>query len=78
MASMTIQRTFECANQNHVTLNITGDVQYTYHGDMTDLTEPLTEDEKHAFVKVLLRFAKIGRTRAQIRTALTNGVTVTV
>lgn len=78
MASMTLQRTTECPAQNHVTITVTGDVQHVYHGDMADLTSPLTEAEKDAFVKGLIRFAKIGRTKAQVRNALTNGVTVTV
>lgn len=78
MASITLTRTFECAAQNHITLNVTGDVSYTFHGDMGDITSPISEDEKQAFIKVLLRIAKIGRTRAQVRTALTNGYTVTV
>jgi hypothetical protein len=78
MASMTLTRTAECAAQNHITIEISGDVQHTYHGDMDELTAPVTEAEKDAFVKLLIRFAKIGRTRAQIRNALGNGVTVTI
>jgi len=78
MASMNIQRTWECGSLNHVTLSVTGDVTHTYHGDMADLIAPITEDEKNAFIKVLIRFAKIGRTNAQVRTALTNGVVVTI
>lgn len=78
MASLTITRTVECDAQNHVTLSITGDVSYTYHGTMTDLTGPISDSEKDAFVKLLIRFAKIGRTPAQVRNALTNGVTVTI
>jgi hypothetical protein len=78
MASMNLLRSWECDSQNHVTINVTGDVSHTFHGDMTDLTSPMTEGEKDAFVKGLIRFAKIGRTNAQVRTALTNGVTVTI
>lgn len=78
MASLTITRTVECAAQNHVTLTVTGDVTHTYSTDVADLTAPITEAEKDAFIKTLIRFAKIGRTNAQVRTALTNGVTVTI
>jgi hypothetical protein len=78
MASLTITRTTECPAQNHVTLSVTGDVTHTYRGDMDDLTSPVSEAEKDAFIKLLIRFAKIGRTRVQVRTALTNGVTVTI
>lgn len=78
MASITLTRTFECANQNHITLNVTGDVSYEFHGVLDDIMEPVTNEEKDAFVKVLLRIAKIGRTRAQVRTALGNGYMVTI
>lgn len=78
MASLTFTRTWECASQNHITINVTGDVEYTFHGDMDDLTGPVTEADKAACLKVLLRIAKIGRTRAQIRNALANGYTVTI
>ncbi len=78
MASLTLTRTLECAAQNHVVIAVTGDVTYTYRGDMADLTAPISDAEKDAFVKLLIRFAKISRTNNQVRTALTNGVTVTV
>lgn len=78
MASLTITRTEECAAQNHVTLVVTGDVSYTYHGEMSDITGPITNDEKVIFLRLLIRFAKIGRTNAQVRNALGNGFTVTV
>jgi hypothetical protein len=58
---MTITRTWECTALNHVTLAVTGDVTYTYHGDMDDLTAPVTEDEKAAFVKSLIRCARSGK-----------------
>jgi len=78
MSSITITRISECASQNHVVLEVSGDVSYTYRGDMDTLTAPVTEDEKEAFIKVLMKIAKIGRTRAQIRTGLTNGYTITI
>lgn len=78
MASMTLTRTTECAAQNHVTITVTGDVSHVYRGDMVDLTAPITETEKDIFIKMIIRFAKIGRTNGQVRTALANGVTVTI
>lgn len=78
MSTMTLTRTFECPAQNHVTIVVAGDVSHTYHGTMADLTSPITDAEKDAFIKALIRFAKIGRTNAQVRTALTNGVVVTI
>ena len=65
MATITLTRTFECTAQNHIVIAVTGDVAYTYHG-------------KDTFIKVLLRTAKIGRTKAQIRTALGAGYAVTI
>ena len=78
MASLTITRSSECAAQNHVTLVVTGDVSHTYLTTMDNLTDPVTDEEKDVFIKLLIRFAKIGRTRAQVRNALTTGVTVTI
>lgn len=78
MASITLTKSTECASQNHLIVAVTGDVSYTWHTDLDDISESITNDEKIAFLKVLLRIAKIGRTRAQVRTALTNGYTITI
>lgn len=78
MATLTITRTFECTAQNHVHLNITGDVSHVVRSDMVDLTAPLTDEDKTTFIRALIKLAKIGRTNAQVRTALQNGVTVTI
>lgn len=78
MASITITRTSECTSLNHVHLEVTGDAQYSYDGTMDDIMSPISDSEKDIFIKVLLRIAKIGRTTAQVRNALTNGYTVTI
>ena len=78
MASITLTRTAECAAQNHMDIAVTGDVSYTFHGVLDDILAPITDAEKDAFIKVLLRIAKIGRTKAQVRNALTAGYTVTI
>ena len=78
MAGITLTRTFECPAQNHITISVTGDVTYTFYGNMEDILAPITDAEKDAFIKVLLRIAKVGRTQAQVRTALGNGYTVTI
>lgn len=78
MASITLTRTDECASMNHIHLEVTGDAQYSYNGTMSDIMSPISDEEKDTFIKVLLRIAKIGRTNAQVRTALTNGYTVTI
>ena len=78
MASITLTKTNECSSQNHLIVSVTGDVICTWHTNLDDITEQITDEEKIAFLKVLMRIAKIGRTRAQVRTALTNGYTVTI
>jgi hypothetical protein len=78
MASITLTRTAECAALNHITIQVTGDATYTYRGAMDDITQPITDYDKEAFIRVLLRFARIGRTNAQVRTAIGNGYTVTI
>ena len=78
MATITLTRTSECAAQNHIVIAVTGDVAYTYHGELEDILSPISDDEKDAFVKVFLRIAKIGRTKAQVRTALGTGYVVTI
>lgn len=78
MANITLTKSTECASQNHLIVAVTGDITFTWHTNLDDISESITDDEKIAFLKVLVRIAKIGRTRAQIRTALTNGYTITI
>ena len=62
----------------HLTFNATGDATETVMLDLDDLSGPLTQDEKDAFIKVIAKLAKLGRTLNQAKTLLQNGVTVTV
>lgn len=79
MANITFTKVYECAAGDHLRLAITGDVPSQEIGVyLPDLAVAITEDEKQAFLKVLLRIAKIGRTQVQIKTALTNGYTITI
>ena len=79
MASITFKKVYECAAGDHLRLTITGDVPSQDIGVyLPDLAGSITEEEKQAFLKVLLRVAKIGRTQAQLKTALTNGHTITI
>jgi hypothetical protein len=78
MAMLQLQASNFCASENHFTLTATGDVSYTTHFSVDDFLAPLTKNEKDAFLKALVRFAMIGRTSAQVKTALINGVTVTI
>ncbi len=79
MSSITFQKVYECAAGDHLRLSVTGDVPAQDIGIyLPDLTSTITEEEKQAFLKVLLRVAKIGRTQQQVKTALTNGYTITI
>jgi hypothetical protein len=78
MASITLQASDYCAAGNHFTLTASGDVSFSTRYEVNEFTAPLTDEEKAAFLKALVRFAKIGRAVAQVKTALANGVTVTI
>lgn len=79
MTSITLTKIYECASGDHLKLAVTGDVPtQDISIYLPDVASPITDDEKQAFFKVLLRAAKIGRTQNQIKTALTNGYTITI
>ena len=79
MASITFKKVYECAAGDHLRLAITGDIPSQEMGIwLPDLAEPISDHDKEVFLRVLLRIAKIGRTQAQLKTALTNGYTITI
>lgn len=79
MATITFQKVYECAAGDHLRLSVSGNVPAQDVGVyLPDLAGAISEDEKQAFLKVLLRVAKIGRTQQQLKTALTNGYTITI
>lgn len=78
MASITLTKTNTCAADNHFTLEATGDITVSAHYSSAEFLAPITDEEKATFLRLLVRFAKIGRTAAQVKTALNNGVTVTI
>ncbi len=79
MANITLTKVYECAAGDHLRLSVTGDVPAQEFGIyLPDLAGAITDEEKQAFLKVLLRIAKIGRTQTQVKTALTNGYTITI
>jgi len=77
MGTLTITKTRECADGTHMTLSVTGDFTGTINIYAPDVADPFTEDEREAFLKGILRLAKKGRTNAQLKSALTAGLTVT-
>ena len=78
MSTITLQRVVECSAQNHVTIVVTGDVTHTYRSTMEELLAPMNDEERDAFVKGIIRFAKLTRSAEQVRTALASGVAVTI
>jgi hypothetical protein len=78
MATLQLKASNFCAADNHFTLSATGDITFSTNYVVDGFLAPLTDEEKAIFLKALVRFAKIGRTAAQVKTALINGVTVTI
>lgn len=78
MSSITLTTVYECAGGDHLRINVTGDVTATIPLYYPEVLEPITDAEKEAFLKVLLRVAKITRTKNQIKNALSNGYTLTI
>lgn len=78
MSTLTITKINTCPADNHFTLVATGDISFSAQYTVQEFLEPLTEYEKEVFLKALVRFAKIGRTAAQVKSALNNGVVVTI
>lgn len=76
--TITLQAKNFCASGTHFTLEATGDVNYSTDYSIYDFTAPLTDEEKSAFLKALVWFARITRTNAQVKTALLNGVQVSL
>lgn len=78
MASEIVTLTAVCSGGNHLTITGSGAKALTVIVHMDDLSTPVTNDEAEAFVKVIAKLAKAGRTVAQAKTLLQAGVTVTV
>ena len=78
MTTITLTTVFECAGGDHLRIAVTGDVKDTIRLFAPDLAGTITDEERAIFLKVLLRLAKIGRTKSQVKTALANGYTLTI
>lgn len=77
MPSITYRVTGVCPGGNHYTLQLSGDITKTIVIDQEDLQK--AEDlSPEVFALALLKYFARGRTTNQIRTALQNGVTITV
>jgi hypothetical protein len=78
MATLTVTLTNVCSGGNHLTFTVSGDASATVQGEVADLSAPITEADKQAFVKVISKMSKSGKTLAAAKTQLQTGVTVTV
>ena len=78
MSSLTLTTEYECAGGDHLRITVTGDVTATIPIYYPDMTGAITDEDKQIFLKVLLKIAKITRTKAQIKNGLAAGYTVTI
>ena len=78
MSSVTIRLTNICTGGNQLTFSVTGDATLARTLDLSSLTDPIDDSDVEAFLKIICKLAKKGRTLNQARTLLQNGVTVTV
>lgn len=79
MSTITFLKVYECAAGDHLRLQVSGDVpSQDVSVYLPDLTGAITDEEKQIFLKVLLRVARIGRSQQQVKTAVTNGYTITI
>ena len=78
MSAVTITLTGICSGGNHLTFAVTGDASRTQVLDLSVLTEAVSESEVDAFLKIVCKMAKKGRTLVQARNLLQAGVTVNV
>ena len=78
MTTLTLTLTGICSGGNHLTFAVTGDASRTAVIDLASLAEPIDDEDVAAFMRVVARMAKRGRTNVQARNLLQAGVTVTV
>lgn len=77
MATITVTATSICAGGNHLHLSVTGARTASVRLDIENMAAPITDDDMAAFVRVLCRLCRSGKTPAQTKLTLQSGVTVT-
>lgn len=60
------------------TLSVDGQSVQWRGVDVSEVLAPITDDDKFVLLRIILKLVKQGRTLAQARTLLTNGVSVTI
>lgn len=78
MTTETVTLSFICSGGNHLTFTGSGAKAATVDGMLDDMSVAITDDEMAAFVKVIAKMAKAGRTINQAKTLLQAGVVITV
>jgi hypothetical protein len=78
MTTIVITATKFCASGGHAHVSVTGAKTYALDVDVAPFSDPVTDEEAAAFIKVIAKMAKAGRTNAQAAALLQTGVTVTV
>ena len=76
MSAVTVRLTNICSGGGHLTFAVTGDATLTQMVDLSTILEPVSDQDVEAFLKVICKLAKKGRTVAQAKTLLQAGVTV--
>lgn len=76
MASITVTATGICAGGNHITFAVTGAKTAAVILDVNDMQGGVPDGDVEAFVRLLCKLAKVGKTNVQLKTALQAGITV--
>ena len=78
MATITVTKSDTCAAGNHFTITVTGDAEHVIRYSKEEFLEPISDEEKAIFLRVLIKLAKKGRTAQQVMNALDAGHTVNI
>ena len=76
MATITIRASGVCAGGGHVQISVTGDKTAQVSVTVDEVLDSITPQEIEATVKVLMRLATSGMTKAQARAKLQAGFNV--
>lgn len=78
MSTLTLTLVDQCTGGSHLQFVLSGDRSAQRVMDRSEIEEPLTDQDLEAFIRIITRMARAGRTLNQARTLLANGVTITV
>ncbi len=78
MTTVVVTMTVLCGSGGHARLAVTGAKTGAYDIHTSVLSDPITDEDAEAFIKIIGKMAKAGRTNQQTIALLQAGVTVTV